>query len=171
MQTSMEGNNIRIVIIGILITAQLLFGCPNFLHYDDAYISLAHHFFHANIFHLAVNGLSLWTLFRRGVRYDIWPLAMAYIIGSISGFCTSADVVGFSNILFALIGIRTPSLKSSWWKQPTVITFLAITALMAVLPQVSAITHIVSFVLGCLVAGAYRIIENISRDYRRATYH
>jgi uncharacterized membrane protein YesL len=167
----MEGSNIRIVIIGILLTMQMLFGCPTFLHYDSGYISLIHHFFHANIFHLAVNCLSVWTLFRKGYMYNIAPLLWAFAIGSASWFCTSADVVGFSNILFALIGLRSPSLSNVWWKQPSVILFLAITALMALLPQVSAITHIVSFALGCLVAGASRIINSISRDFSRATYN
>ena len=166
----MEGNNIRIVIIGILVFMQLLFGCPVFLHYNDTYISLVHHFFHANIFHLAVNCLSLWTLFRRGVKYPIWPLVAAYIIGTVSWFCTSADVVGFSNIIFALIGLRTPSIRCSWWRRPSVIIFLVITALMTFLPQVSAVTHIASFALGCIVAGAYRIARNLSRDYSRAAY-
>ena len=167
----MDGNSIRIVIIGILITMQLLFGCPTFLHYDSGYISLVHHFFHANIFHLAVNCLSIWSLFRTGYRYSIAPLLWAFLIGSASWFCTPDDVVGFSNILFALIGLRSPSLSNAWWKQPSVILFLAITALMALLPQVSAITHIVSFVLGCIVAGASRTVNSISSDFRRATYY
>lgn len=166
----MEGNSIRIALIGILVATQITFGCPAFLHYDHCYISLVHHFFHANIFHLAVNILSLWTLFRKGWKYGIAQLAFAYLIGTASWFCTTADVVGFSNIIFALIGLRTPSLNHSWWKQSSVILFLAITALMAFLPQVSAITHIVSFVLGCIVAGAQRVISNLSRDYSRATY-
>lgn len=166
----MGGNNIRITIIGVLVTMQLLFGCPAFLHHDYGYIALVHHFFHANIFHLAVNCLSVWTLFHKDIRYSMTPLVLAYIIGTASWFCTSADVVGFSNIIFALIGLRTPSLSHSWWKQSTVILFLAITALMALLPQVSAVTHIVSFALGCIVAGAYRVVNNLSRDFRRATY-
>ena len=167
----MKGSNIRIVIVGILIFMQMLFGCPTFLHYDSGYISLVHHFFHANIFHLAVNCLSVWSLFRKGCTYNWAPLVWAYIIASASWFCTSKDVVGFSNILFALIGLRTPALQNSWWKQPSVILFLAITAFMALLPQVSAITHIASFILGCIVAGAIRIVNSISSDFRRATYY
>lgn len=167
----MEGSNLRIVIVGILLTMQLLFGCPTFLHYDSGYISLVHHFFHANIFHLAVNCLSVWSLFRKGYTYSLTLLIWAYIIASISWFCTSADVVGFSNIIFALIGIRTPSLKSRYWRDPAVIAFFAITILMALLPQVSAVTHVVSFVLGCMVAGAIRIVNSISSDFRRATYY
>jgi hypothetical protein len=166
----MEGSNIRIIIIGALLSMQIAFGCPEFLHSDSWHISLVHHFFHANIFHLAVNSLSIWTLFRKGFKYSISPIVWAYIIGSASWFCTSADVVGFSNILFALIGLRTPSLKNAWWRQPSVIVFFAITALMAFLPQVSAVTHIVSFSLGCIVAGASRIINKISSDFRRASY-
>lgn len=166
----MEGNNIKITIIGILVTMQLLFGCPVFLHHGEGYISLVHHFFHANVFHLAVNCLSIWTLFRKDWKYSVSILVFAYLIGTASWFFTSADVVGFSNIIFALIGLRTPSLRHAWWKQPAVVLFLAITALMALLPQVSAVTHIVSFVLGCIVAGAYRVVNNLSRDYSRAAY-
>lgn len=167
----MEGNNIRIVIVGILATALLLLGCPAFLHSDAPYIALAHHFFHVNIFHLAVNCLSIWALFRPGVEYSISPIVWAYIIASASWFFTSADAVGFSNIIFALAGQRTPSLKNTWWRQPTIILFLAITALMALLPQVSAVTHIISFILGCVLAGTRRLIYSIIRDFRRATYY
>lgn len=167
----MEGTDIKVVIIGVLVAVQLLFGCPTFLHYDDACISLVHHFFHANIFHLAVNCLSVWALFRKGYIYGMAPFVWAYLIASASWFCTSADAVGFSNIIFALVGLRTPALSHSWWRQPGVILFLAMTALMTLLPQVSAITHIVSFVLGCIVAAAYRTINRISRDHRRATYY
>lgn len=167
----MEGSNVRIVIIGILLTMQLLFGCPVFLHYDSGYISLVHHFFHVNILHLAVNCLSVWSLFRKGYRYSVTPLIWSFLIASTSWFCTPDDVAGFSNIIFALIGLRSPSLSHSWWKQPSVILFLAITALMALLPQVSALTHIVSFVLGCMVAGALRIVNSIRSDFRRATYY
>ena len=162
----MEGNNIRIILIGILLTVYLLFGCPCFLHYEAGHVSLVYHFFHANIFHLAVNCLSIWTLFRKGVTYSVASLLWAYIIGSASWFCTSADPVGFSNVIFAIVGMRTKT-----WKSPSVITFLVITALMSLLPQVSAMTHIVSFILGCIVAGAYRIINSTSRDFRRASYH
>lgn len=166
----MKGSNIRITIIGVLLSIHVAFGCPKALHMESWYISLVHHFFHANIFHLAVNCLSVWTLFRGGFSYNLAPLVWAFIIGSASWFCTSTDAVGFSNILFALIGLRTPSLRSRYWRDPAVIAFVAITILMALLPQVSAITHIVSFVLGCIVAGASRIVNNISRDFRRATY-
>lgn len=148
----------------------ILFGCPVFLHYDYGYISLVHHFFHANIFHLAINCLSIWTLFRKDLRYDIAPLMFAYLIGTASWFFTSSDVVGFSNFIFALIGLRTPSIRNAWWRHPSVITFFVMTILMAFLPNVSAVTHVVSFVMGSGMAGAHRIFSKIRRDYSRASY-
>lgn len=166
----MEGSNIRIVLIGVLTAVMLLFGCPAFLHHDDACISLVHHFFHANLFHLAVNCYSIWNLFRRGVRYSAFPLVLAFVFGTLSWFCTSADAVGFSNIIFALVGLRTPSISSGWWKGRGVITFLSVNVFMLLLPQVSAITHVVSFALGCIAAGMIRSYNRISRDYHRASY-
>lgn len=167
----MSGNSIRIILSGILVCMMLLFGCPQYLHGDGLHVAMTHHLFHANVMHLAVNCLSIWTLFRRDVRYGLTPLVFAYVIGTVSWYFTHSDPVGFSNIIFAIIGLRTPSLSNGWWKQSVVIVFLAVTALMALLPQVSAVTHIVSFVLGCLAAGAQRIIVSIGRDYRRATYN
>lgn len=167
----MEGNGIRISIIGILLAVYLVMGCPHFLHHDCGYVALVHHFFHVNILHLAVNGLSLWTLFRKGFRYPLSHLVWAFAIASASWFCSSADAVGFSNFIFALIGLRTPSVRDGWWRQSSVVVFLSVTLLMALLPQVSATTHIVSFILGCLAAGAGRIINSISSDLSRASYN
>lgn len=166
----MEGKDIRIIIIGVLFSVQLAFGCPDVLHSDRAYLSLLHHFFHANVFHLAVNCLAVWTLYKKDVRYGVKQMLMAYVIATVSWFCSIEDVVGFSNFIFATIGLRTPSFDNSWWKHPSVITFFVITVLMAFLPNVSAVTHVVSFVLGSITAGAYRIINRISSDFRRASY-
>lgn len=167
----MEGNNIKISAIGILLSVYLMFGCPHFLHSDRAYISLVHHFFHANIFHLAVNCVSLWTLFRQGYIYKVSLLVWAFLIASLSWFFSSVDPVGFSNIIFAIIGLRTPSIRDGWWKRSAVITFLLVTVLMAILPQVSAITHVLSFIFGCIAAGLERVFKRISSDLSRASYN
>lgn len=167
----MEGNSIRIIITGVLFSLYIAFGCPEWLHSDSWYIALMHNFFHANIFHLVVNCLSIWVLFRKGVRYTMASLIWAFIICSSSWFFTSADTIGFSNFIFATIGLRTPSLKNAWWIHPSSIIFFTATALMALLPQVSGETHLISFILGCIAAGAHRIINSISSDFRRASYN
>ena len=141
----MEGNSLRIIIIGILATSMLMWGCPLFLHEDGIHVALAHHFFHANIFHLAVNSLSVWLLFRKGYRYEITPLIVAFICATISWYCSTADVVGFSNIIFATVGLRTPSLTHSWWRQP------ATPSLSAIRVVLSAYLRLLIFLLAMLI--------------------
>ena len=157
--------------IGILTVFLLLFRTPEWLHSRWWGISLVHHFFHANIFHLAVNCLSLWLMFRNPSSVLRWStLAIAYVLASLSWFASTAHVIGASNIIFALIGLRTPSFRHAWWKQPSVRFFLAVTVAMAVIPQVSAVTHIVSFSLGCAVASVSRIINRTSNDIRKVSH-
>ena len=165
------GRDISIIAIGILLATMLLFGCPQWLHSDAWHVAFLHHFFHVNIFHLAVNSLSLWMMWRRAPSIDWHLVFTAFILASLSWFASSADVAGASNFIFAALGLRTPELTSRWWRQASVITFLAVTILMAALPQVSAVTHIVSFVSGCICAAVFRTLKQIGDDVRRAAYH
>ena len=164
------GRDKVIIIIGILTVSMLLFRCPEWLHSDRWYLAVAHHFFHANIFHLAANCLSLWLMFRNPSSVLSWSrVVTAFVLASLSWFASSADVIGASNFIFALAGLRTPSFSHAWWRQPSVRFFLIVTTAMAVLPQVSAITHISSFVLGCAVASASRFINTTSHDLYRVS--
>ena len=166
------GRDKVIIIIGILTVFLLLFRCPEWLHSHWWGISLAHHFFHANIFHLAVNCMSLWLMFRNPAIVLKWKtIAAAYVLATLSWFASSADVVGASNFIFALIGLRTPSFRHAWWKQPSVRIFLLVTVAMGVIPQVSAVTHIVSFCLGCAAASVSRLINQTSNDIRRVSHN
>lgn len=167
----MEGNNVRIILTGILVTATLLFGCPEYLHQRDIWVALTYHFFHANLFHLATNVLAIWMVFRRGVRYRKTPLLLAYACAVVSWCLTSHPVVGISNIMFAYLGLKTPSFRDPWWRQSTAITFIAVTVGMAFLPNVSAVTHLGAFALGCLSAFIIRILKKIHSDYSRASYN
>ena len=123
-----------------------------------------HHFFHGNIFHLLVNCFSLYFIVPRAKR---WHLATGYIIGSLSLLAATSPVVGFSNIIYAVIGVRSPSFDSYWWKHPGTKTFLIVTALMIFLPNVSATTHIVSFVVGVIVSMSVRWFKKIGNDSAR----
>lgn len=162
------GRDYIILTAGVLLVILLLSGCPAWLHRDAWYVAFAHHFFHVNVFHLAVNCFSLWTLRN---RISLPQVVAAYLLATASWFLSSADVVGASNFIFALIGLRTPSFRSVWWKQTSVLVFLVTTVLMAALPQVSAVTHIVSFALGCVGAALSRVFSSIADDVRRASYH
>lgn len=142
------------------------FGCPDFLHKDGLLVAMTHHFFHVNPFHLAINCFSLWVLLGRGEQK--WMLVAAYICATASWFASSADPAGASNFIFALLGLKTPSLRDRWWRTQTTIIFITVTIFMGLLPQVSAVTHIVSFVLGCVCASVARKARRHINDYNRA---
>lgn len=167
----MQGNNIRIITSGALVCVMMLWGCPDYLHESGIHVALTHHFFHANIFHLAVNLISIWALFAWNGRYCWKQLLSAYIIATISWYFSSGSTVGISNMIFALLGLRTPSLRDKYWRQSSVITFLLITVGLSFLPNISAATHIASFVMGAAYAAVIRFINKIRRDFSRATYH
>jgi hypothetical protein len=152
----------RAAVITALLAVYILFGCPLWLLNNDWYIAVAHHFFHANIFHLAANSFSFWILFRR--KTSITEVAIAFLIATLSCFASPAHPVGISNFLFAYIGMLTPAITHSWWRSRKTITFLAINAAFVFVPQVSAVTHIVSFALGSLWAGVQRKINRLSHD-------
>ena len=152
----------RAAVIAALLAVYIVFGCPLWLLNTDWHIALAHHFFHANIFHLAANSLSFCILFRR--KTSISEVALAFIIATLSWFLSPAHPVGISNFLFAYIGMLTPAINHPWWRSRKTITFLAINAAFVFVPQVSAVTHMVSFVLGSIWAGAKRKINRLSHD-------
>lgn len=161
---------LRIAIIAILVTANLVFGIPGWLHPGCSPYpvrALAYSFFHASWWHLAVNSLAVWTVFKRGNPGEIAELAVAYIIASLVYPLSFRPVIGFSNILYATLGLRTPPLSSRWWRSTPVIIFGLVTVGMAVIPSVSATTHIAAFALGVGIAGAKRLIKSITDDARR----
>ena len=162
------GRDFVIVTAGVLFCVMMLFGCPTWLHQDVWYVAFVHHLFHVNVLHLAVNCLSLWTLRN---RVSLPQCVAAYLLATLSWFFASVDVAGASNFIFALIGLRTPSIKSIWWRQSSVLVFLVTMVLMMAFPQVSAVTHIISFVLGCVGAALSRLFISIADDVRRASYH
>lgn len=167
----MEENNIRIITTGVLVFITMVFGCPGYLHTEGLHVALTHHFFHVNIFHLAANALSIWLIFGRGRKVAWKTLITAYICATISWYFSSGSVVGMSNMIFAFLGLRTPSLKDAWWRQSAVITFLVVTTCMALIPNISTVTHLTSFILGGVCAAFGRLIMRIKSDYARASYH
>lgn len=154
----------RVTIIALLVALQLAFGIPDFMT-GGPYLcrALLYSFFHANWWHLAVNAIAAWSIFSR----DSKLLLVAFLIAVLVYPLSWRPVIGFSNVLYAMLGLRTPPLSSTWWKQPAVITFLAITVAMVFIPRFSATTHIAAFALGIGVAYARRWWDSLTEDARR----
>lgn len=153
----------RYLIIIVLSVAFLIPWCAE--HVMGCNVLLAaglHHFFHGNVFHLAANSLAVWYLFR---KWNLTELFIAWLIASLSYFASPA--IGASNIIYAVMGLRTPSLGSSWWRRPETVIFIIITLLMLLIPGVSGITHIISFVAGTLTASVVRFIRQTRNDGSR----
>lgn len=153
----------RYAIIILLAAVHFILGLPEA---EGFALGAVHHFFHGNMLHLAVNCLSVWFVFR---RWSVREMVAAYVIATAAFFCSPAASIGFSNIIFATIGLRTPPFSSSWWRHPNTMTFFAVTLVMFLLPNVSALTHVVSLGLGVVVAMAGRTIRQTVNDSRRYT--
>ena len=160
------------IILALLVTL----GCPDYL--ADPAVSpwlraVSYHWFHANIFHLAANCLSIWFVFKvtpyRSEKTNVRNFFTAFIIATLTWFTATRPVVGVSNILFATLGLRTPSFRHPWWRHPGTLIFFAITLLTLLVPQFSAVTHIISFICGVAIAAVKRKLNSLEDDYRHAT--
>ena len=125
---------------------------------------LLYHFFHGNIFHLLANGLSFYVI---APKTKTWQFVVAYAISCLVALPISQPMLGFSNIIYALIGIKTPSFDSYWWRNVGTIIFFAVTLLMLFMPNVSGISHIMSFAVGVVVSIIHRFLSNIKTDAAR----
>lgn len=161
------GRLLRYFIVVTLVVLWWIFRAPGYLSGTDVpYIlrALSYSFFHASIWHLAVNSLAAWSVFAPARQRNGRDLAAAFVIAVLVYGLSLRPVIGFSNVLYAALGLRTPSLSSLWWSRPEVIAFLAVTVLMLFVPQFSALTHIFAFLAGMLIASARRFIENNLKD-------
>lgn len=164
------GRIVRFSILLLIIALYVVYGAPAWLAGTDApYMQRAalYSFFHANAWHLAVNGLAVWTVFspkRKGMGRE---LLLSYLIAVLVYPLSLRPVIGFSNILFATLGQRTPALSNRWWRTPPVILFLVLMFALLLFPQFSALTHIFSFALGMLIAACRRGINSLLKDARR----
>lgn len=159
---------VRIVLILLLALLRLLAGIPDFMT-GGPYLERAalYSFFHASWWHLAVNTIAIWTIFDPRRKFNPLQIVTAYIIAVAVYPLSVRPVIGFSNILYAMLGLRTPPISSPWWRRPEVLTFLILTIAMLFIPRLSATTHIAAFVLGMAAAAAKRKYLYLTRDIRR----
>lgn len=154
---------LRIVTILVLIAVKLAFGCPQWLADPDVpgiLRAMAYPLFHVNIFHLAANGLSFWVMFRPGRRQAGRDLLTGYAISCLVFPLASTPVAGISNLLYAVIGMRTPG---RFWTMRSWQTVMVVALAMSLLPGVSGLTHAASFAAGAAIAAVRRYISMI--DY------
>ena len=158
----------RVTVIALLIALRMAFGIPAFMT-DGPYWTraLLYSLFHASWWHLAVNAVAVWTIFdpRRNTR--AWQVTAACVIAVLVYPLSFRPVIGLSNVLYAVLGLRTPPLRNPWWKQPAVLAFLAITVAMVFLPRFSATTHIAAFLLGMGGAALERAWKRLTDDAGR----
>ena len=159
---------LRVTLIAVLLAAHVMCGTPGWLHPGcSPYLAraLSYHFFHASWWHLAVNCLAVWSVYRPGLPCKpCRDLVIPFLIASLVYPLSFRPVIGFSNMLYAAIGLRTPPLRSPWWRSSPVITFAAVTAALAVIPRISATTHIAAFALGVAAACLGRKIKSLEND-------
>lgn len=161
---------VRIIILLALVLSQMICGCPDRMLPDGApYIVRAfeYSFHHASWLHLAINGIALWGVYSPKRKGIVLQLLMSYLIAVVVYPVSFRPCLGFSNILYATLGMRTPELNSPWWRTPSVIVFLAVTVVMVFLPQFSGMTHLLSFLLGMICATICRVYRKNVKDAGR----
>ena len=159
---------VRIAIILALVLLQAAFGIPDFMQGGPYWErAVLYSFFHASWWHLAVNSLAAWTIFSPRRRTSPARLATAFLIAVLVYPLSLRPVIGFSNVLYAYLGLRTPAVTDRWWRRTEVITFLVVTFALIFVPRFSATTHIAAYALGMGGAALKRKYKDLSSDFRR----
>lgn len=125
---------------------------------------LLYHFFHGNIFHLAANCLALHFLLP---KLKGWHFVVSYALACVAMLSSPMPMAGVSNMVYAVIGLRTPSFDSYWWRHPGTRTFIAVTLLMLLVPNVAAVAHIASFAMGVAVSALIRFFKGLGSGSER----
>ena len=162
---------IAIALISILTALHFAFGAPSFLieQQGSFLAACAYSFFHANIWHLLVNCLAIWGLFAKSKqpRNHFAHLATALIIAILVSPLSALPPIGFSNIIYALIGLRTPALSSPWWRRWPVIVFLLASVAMIPVPTVASVPHLAAFAIAVGCAYLVRFYYTLTADARK----
>lgn len=154
----MQDKVIRISIITILISVyslQYLAG----LQSDDAFLC---QWMHVNIFHLSANCWALWSILRSRMMPSSYLLVVGVLFGWLGFACTS-NVMGFSGALYAMLGIQWRYFNS----RINLIITASIFALGIILPQLTAVAHIIPFTLGLMFGYVYNFFKDYYYETKR----
>ena len=165
----------RIALI-VLLVACYIVGAPAWLAVPSAKSALVHPFFHANIFHLAVNCWSCWLLFRpKGRNASLAGICFGYI-AAVAAYLLAIPLlsrapIGFSNVLMAVCGLSVKDYAPGWWKRQWFISIVAVNLVMLLTPAMAALTHLFSFAIGLAAGQAVGIYRQTTKDYARVSGH
>lgn len=151
---------LKVSILIVLMAVYLVFGCPEWLMTGSPILrAFAYPLFHANVFHLLCNSLAVWTMFTVYRKYVALELFVGYTISCLVFPLATRPVVGISNLIFGIIGLRTPPFSMrKYWTNPTIIIFYVANVLTLFIPSISAVTHLAALFLGICAANAGRLL-------------
>ncbi len=120
---------------------------------------LAFALFHANVFHLAANAMTLSLL-----RPSWSDLLAGFIISFLASFLavTPMPTIGFSGVLYAMIGMRTTLFRGRFTFPKAWFSGFLLAGLF--LPNVNGLLHLLCFVAGAAV----QLYRRTAHDYARA---
>ena len=150
-----KNSTFNLTLVGFLLVMTLMTDSPQ-THGGFLMSSLGNkigcHFYHANIFHWAVNSMAL-LLMRPSPKQMLCSFPIAFA----SMFCTDTPTVGISAMIYAYIGLNIVRWKVSMidWA-----TFIIANLFTLFMPKVAFGVHFASFSLGII---AYYIQYHIKR--------
>lgn len=112
--------------------------------------------FHANAFHLLANLYVLWM-----TRTSPRELLAAYLLSVPATFATSTPAIGFSSVLYALMGMKIcrVRMKPVEWAM-----FVLANAATVFIPAIAFGVHLAAFMMGLV----YDYLKRLTDEYRRA---
>ena len=112
--------------------------------------------FHVNAFHLLANLYVFWI-----TRTSPRELLAAYLLSIPATFATSTTAIGFSSVLYALIGMKIcrVRMKPVEWSM-----FVLGNAATVFIPAIAFGVHLAAFMMGLV----YDYLKRLTDEYRRA---
>lgn len=118
---------------------------------------------HGNIVHLICNIYALWFCLNERTYPKQTLLPLLYIIAVVSSFLYTSDqpTIGFSGVIFAMIGINLVRVPT----RVNIIYMVIILAAGILIPQIAGVNHLISFAIGCAVAMLTGHVKRFKHDY------